>query len=212
VSALHCGFVRDLDGASDEAFGDATDLSMEPGSVRVLPSGADVTFPPTSDFGGVDAFLKHMLRQIAAGTGCPYELLASDLSETSYSSAKMGRENWERRCRALRSSVLEYRFLLPCWRRFVVLEILSGRINASAAYSRDPRPFEAVIFLWPAPAALDPLKEAQADVLLLRAGIASRQETIERRGRDFVEVQAEIDADSFEQPASNVTSITGEAA
>jgi len=211
VSALHCAFVRDLDGASGEAFGDQTDLSMEPGSVRVLPSGADVTFPPTSDFAGVDPFLKHMLRQVAAGTGTPYELLASDLSETSYSSAKMGRENWERRCRALRSSVLEYRFLLPCWKRFVALEILSGRINAPD-YARDPRPYHAVTFLWPAPAALDPFKEANADVTLLRAGIASRQEIIERRGRDFAEVQAEIDADSFEQPTANVTSLTGEAA
>jgi lambda family phage portal protein len=211
VNALHCGFVRDLDGNSGAALGEQVNLAMEPGTVRVLPAGADMVFPPVGDFDATDAFLKHCLRSIASAVGVPYELAASDLSQTSYSSAKMGRENWERRCRALRSSVLESRFLLPCWRRFVATEVLSARINASG-YARDPRPFEQVRFIWPSPAALDPYKESVAAVTLLRAGLASRQELIEQmRGRDFAEVEAEREADDFELPSGNVSQI-GEAA
>ena len=55
---------------------------------------------------------------------------------------------------------------------------------------QDPSPYFAASFLFPEWAALDPLKEATADVTLLNAGIRSRSEIIAARGRDIDDVDA----------------------
>ena len=45
--------------------------------------------------------------------------------------------------------------------------------------------------------SLEPLKDASADRVLLDAGIVSRQQLIEERGRDVEDVDDEIQRDSF---------------
>ncbi len=205
VSALFCGFIQDLDGSTNPT-PDDDHLSMEPGILRKLGAGQSITFPPTSDFTGTDAFLKHMLRQIASGSGVPYELLSADLSDTNYSSAKLGLEAFKRRCRAIRASILVSRFLQPVWERFVTLEILSGRINA-VDFERNAEAYFSATFLFPEWAALDPLKEAESDVLLLKSGIRSRAEIIAARGRDISDVNQEIDADTHKDMVANVTAL-----
>lgn len=204
ASALLCGLIRNIDGASSTATDMQALQPMEPGALVELPGGTDVVFTPTSDMAALDAFVRHMTRVVAAGVGVPYELVAGDLSQVNYSSAKLGLEAFKRRVKGIRSSILVAGFLRPLWHRFVTLEILSGRINAPD-FARDPKPFFAVNFLFPEWAALDPLKEAQADVLLMRAGIRSRQEIIAGRGRDPGEVDAEIDSDVHADMANNVT-------
>ena len=159
TTALLCGYITDIDGTTTTATPD-DQLSMEPGTLRKLGAGRSIAFSPTADFQGTDAFLKHILRQIAAGSGLPYELLASDLSETNYSSAKLGLEAFKRRCKAIRASILVSRFLEPTWRRFVTLQILTGKINAPD-FERNADAYFSVSFLWPEWAALDPLKEAE---------------------------------------------------
>jgi capsid protein len=49
---------------------------------------------------------------------------------------------------------------------------------------------------WP---EIDRLKEANADIVLLKAGLKSRKEIIEARGREFETVRAEIAADPIPQ-------------
>jgi capsid protein len=63
----------------------------------------------------------------------------------------------------------------------------------------DPEPYYAATWLWPQWASLEPYREARADVELLRAGVRSREEVIASRGRDPVEVNAEIACDPFQQ-------------
>jgi capsid protein len=94
TAALFCGFVRDVDNTSG-IVGDLhtgpdgkPTLSMEPGELRRLPPGTDITFPANiPDLAGLGDFLKHMLRSIASGGGVPASLLAGDLSDVNYSSA-----------------------------------------------------------------------------------------------------------------------------
>ena len=123
-------------------------------------------------------------------------MLAGDLSQVNYSSAKLGLEAFKRRVTALRSSLLDARLLRPLWRRVVLLEILSGRLSAPG-FERDPEPYFKMSAMWPGFAALDPLKEATADIDLLNAGLRSRAEIIAARGRDISDVDAEIASDSF---------------
>lgn len=201
VAALFSGFVHDVEGSSGLGTGtvDPQELSMEPGTLRILPAGSTIDFPSLPDSGDSATLIRHLLRSIASGVGLPYELMTGDLSNTNYSSAKFGGEAFKRRVTALRASLLTARLLEPIWRRLIVLETLAGRLrvsNLEAAF--------AVSFLWPQWAALDPLKEAQADVLLLQSGLRSRAEIVSARGRDIEDVDAEISADGFQPKAPNL--------
>ena len=133
VAALFAGFIRDLDNTS----GFATDtwlnrqgkpeLSMEPGSLRILPPGTDVTFPQNlPDTEGSADILKHFLRSIASGGGVPAALLTGDLSDTSYASARMGLEPFKRAVARIQQAHIVAQLLQPAWERWLTVEISSG--------------------------------------------------------------------------------------
>lgn len=203
TAALFGGFVTDPSGM---AFGDATPPpaselgGLEPGALRILPIGTDIKFPAMPDMADAPALLQHMQRDICCGCGVPFELATGNLSTVNYSSAKVGMEAYKRRCKALRASILIPHLFLPIWRRWVMLEVLSGRLHAPD-FDSNPEPYFAVSFLFSDWAALDPLKDVQADIAALQAGLRSRAEIIAARGRDIADVDAEISADSFVQPA-----------
>jgi lambda family phage portal protein len=198
TTALLAGFITDLEGTSDTDDLASGDLSLEPGMLRRLPAGQSIQFSPTSDMAGLNDLVKHMARTIGAGSGVPYAILTGDLSDTNYSSGKLGLEAFKRRCLAIRASLLGTRFLDRVWARFATLEVLSGRLQAPG-FAMDPEPYYAATWLWPQWASLEPYREARADVELLRAGVRSREEIIASRGRDPVEVNSEIAADPFQQ-------------
>jgi lambda family phage portal protein len=202
VAALFAGFVTDTEGTSGFGEGrtDPQEMSMEPGTMRILPPGCTVAFPDLPDTAGSPELLRHMLRSIAAGTGLPYEILAADLSATNYSSAKMGAESFRRRCKALQASMIGSRLLHPVWRRLVAVEILAGRLTAPG-FVRSGSAYYAATFLWPQPQSLDPLKDAEADQILLANAIKSRQQIIAERGRDMADVDQEIAADARPLPS-----------
>lgn len=204
VNALVAGFIRDLEGhATDDAIN--AELQWVPGTLRRLRAGEDITWSPTTDMEGLNGFLTHLARSVCAGAGVPFELVTGDLSQVNYSSAKVGLENFKRRCRAIRASVLVARFLQPAWDRMVTLEILSGRLNAPT-FDREPESFFDVSFLFPEWASLDPWKETQADIAAVNAGFASRAQIVSARGRDIEDVDAEIAADGFTPRATTVES------
>jgi lambda family phage portal protein len=201
ISCLFAGFIRDLDNASGLAGDGKVDpatLSIEPGSLRVLPGGADVTFTQPSDMQGIDGTLKHMARSACAGASVPYMLASGDLAETSFSSAQVGQQAFRRRIRAFQSNCLVGQVLAPIWRRFVLLEVLTGRIRAPD-FERAPQAYLTAKFIFRGWPATDPLKAAKADVLELNARIRSRTEIIGENGRDVSDVDAEIEGDPSQQ-------------
>jgi capsid protein len=175
---------------------------MEPGTLRVLPPGTDVVFPSNMpDVAGTGDFLKHILRTIAAGGGVPASLLTGDLSDVNYSSARMGLEQFKRAVSRIQSTMLVAQLLQPVWERFVLVEILSGRLEARD-YENEPGLYNDVDFRWPAWPSLDPSIDAAADESSLRNKLKSRAEIIAQRGRDIADVDAEIAADPL-RPAAN---------
>jgi lambda family phage portal protein len=198
TAALFGGFVSDPEGTSGFGEGgfDPQQLSMEPGALRLLPPAATVTFPSVPDTGNAEALIAHLVRSIASGVGLPPFLVDGSFSEINYSAGKLAIEAFRRRITALRSSLLGARLLHPIWRRFVTLEVLSGRLQARDFYT-DPEPYFAMTAMWPGFAPLDPYREAQADVVLLQAGLRSRAEIIAARGRDISDVDAELELDTF---------------
>ncbi len=162
TAALWGAFISD---ASGTAFGDAiarpleADISLEPGAMRILPVGTQITFPNMPDDGNAGELMKAMLHEICAGVGMPYTLITGDLQETSYSSGKLGMESFKRRVKAIRASMLVPQVFEPLHRRFSLLRALNGL----------PASFDEASYLLPDFASLEPKKEAEADVILLNA-------------------------------------------
>jgi lambda family phage portal protein len=89
-AALFAAFLTDLEGRgggfTDGVTVDPARLSIEPGTIRVLPSGTDMRFSAVPDVEGSSDLIRHLLRQIAVGVGLPFEILSGDMSQVNYSS------------------------------------------------------------------------------------------------------------------------------
>jgi lambda family phage portal protein len=206
VSCLFSGFVVDpqnelglysIVGGDDPGpyIDPRSKLFMEPGELTYLPPGTDVRFPNPIDAGSLPDLLRVQQRLIAAGVGLPYENMSGDLSQVNYSSARLGQAAFQRRIKALQSSLLNAQFLIRIYRRWLSLEVLSGRLETG---SLDLKPYMNATFLWPAPQPIDPYKSSLADEADLRNRTKSRQQIIaENSGRDISDVDDEIEADEF---------------
>lgn len=194
VSALFTGFVIGDDGsilAPDTATGDA---SMEPGAMVRLKPGESVEFAEPPAIGPeTPTFLKGIVRECAAGCGVPYELVSGDLSDANYSSLRGSMMNFRRQVEAIQYGVM-VPALRKVWRRWLTLEILAGRIDAPG-FESNPEQWLACDWITPKPAPIDPVKDAQADILAIGAGLKSRREAVAERGRDLEDLDAEIARD-----------------
>lgn len=179
---------------ADQSVDPAT-LTMEPGQTLRLPSGLEPEFPPVSDMASVGQVLTYISRIACAGASVPHFLATSDFGEINYSAGRLGLLAFQRRVKAIQANHIVAQLLDPVWRRFVLLEVLSGRMRASD-YERSPENYGAT-FLFPGWPPLDELKSAKADTLRLAAKLRSRHEIISEAGRDPTDVDAEIEADDL---------------
>jgi lambda family phage portal protein len=206
TQSLLTGFIRDPDGGA-AGFGDGdgagrVDVSLEPGAMRVLPAGAEVTFSqPGQGLAQAVDFLRAQDREIAAGVGLTFEALTGDLGEANYSSARVGLLEFRRRAEMLQRNLIEAQFLRPLWRRWIDRQALAGSIPSDAMSLDDHR---AVRFTAPGWQWVDPNNEVSADVAAIAAGLKSREEVVAGRGRDIDELDAEIAADRRSQAQQGV--------
>lgn len=205
VSSLMTGFVRDAEGgtAGFEGTGDggALNISLEPGAMRVLPPGADVSFTsPGQGLAQAVDFLRAQDREIAAGVGLTFEALTGDLGEANYSSARVGLLEFRRRAEMLQRTLIEGRVLRPLWRRWIDLQVLAGTIPPD-----DAADHQAVAFIPPGWQWVDPRSEVTADVAAIAAGLKSREEVVAGRGRDIDELDEELARDAARRAALSPT-------
>lgn len=209
TAALFSGFISDPGGEAGfgNGVGPVSDISMEPGTMRVLPAGSTITFADVPDTQGSGDFLRHMIRSIAAGGSIPYELISGDLSQVNYSSARLGLEQYKRRVKALQSGLFVSQLIEPIWERLITLEVLTGRLDAPD-FEANVEDYLGVGVMWPAWASLDPVKDTTAEIAAMQGNLRSRFEIISARGRDPQEVDAEIQADTMRPPAPTTVTET----
>jgi len=195
VGALLTGFIRNADGGSDpmegEQVGGTLTGGMEPGAMKYLAPGEEVVFstPPTIGMDAI-AFMRLTEREIAVGLGVPPYLLHGDLSDVNFSSIRAGLIAFRERVEALQHSVLVYQALRPVYERWATLEVLSGRVKSTV---EDALP---AVWVTPRQTWVDPLKDTQAEILAIGAGLKSRREAVASRGVDIEALDAEIAADN----------------
>lgn len=170
--------------------------TFEPGMIEYLEPGRDVKFASPSASGGYAEYMRLQLHAIAAGVGLTYELLTGDLSQVNYSSIRAGLIEFRRRMEALQWQLLVPGLCQPVWRRFVLAAQAAGKL-----------PDGDIGADWTAPRfeAVDPMKDIQADILAVRAGVMTLKEAIARQGYEPAQVLAEIAAVNAELDQLGIT-------
>ncbi|ARO13367.1 lambda family phage portal protein [Ketogulonicigenium robustum] len=197
VASLITGFVRDPEGGA-AGFGESPDgsvnVSLEPGAMRILPPGAEVTFSqPGQGLQQAVDFLRGQDREIASGVGLTFEALTGDLERTNYSSARVGLLEFRRRAEMLQRNLIEARFLRPLWQRWIDAQVLAGVIPADPKELVD---FRSARFVSPGWAWVDPQNEVAAEVAAIDARLKSREEVVAGRGRDIDDLDEELARDA----------------
>jgi lambda family phage portal protein len=196
VSAAKIGFLEHTEASAYEApnedetsNGAPRRMEANPGVIEELPPG--LTFKewnPEHPANAFPMFIKAAVRFIAGGLGVSYNALAADLEGVNYSSMRSGllieRDQWK-----MCQSFMKENFLEPVFKSWLSMALLSGELKLD---SRDPSRFlegkwEGRGWPW-----VDPLKDVQASILGIGAGLKTRDKIIGEEGGDVEEVFEQI--------------------
>lgn len=168
---------------------------VSPGETETLPPYhepflVDPKFPIEAATG----FKKDNLRAASAGSGVPYHMLANDLEGVNFSSGRLGENQFHDTCKKLQNHFIT-NYVRRHFNRWLVYAIASGKVKQPMTRLRELQ--VAAKFYgrrWP---YINPLQDAQADILRIEAGLTSRSRVIAEsdRGGDVETVDAEIASD-----------------
>lgn len=166
---------------------------ITPGLMFVGRNGKSIEFNRPGPAVGVEEFERTRQRNIAAGALIPYSLLTGDLSDVNYSSIRAGLNEFRQMIKAFRSQVFIPMWCDPVYRWFLASSVASGRLPKREPAVTIPGyadPYFGYAPTWSAPAfqSVDRLKDAEADLLELRAGLASLPEILHNRGKSIEQV------------------------
>ncbi|TRD22108.1 phage portal protein [Palleronia caenipelagi] len=186
LSAMAAAFVTDTSdtGGTDKVFGDP---EWEPGAITFLPYGTDVKFSAPDQIKDAPALLRMSLQAMAAALGVPEFLLSGDLTNANYSSLRAGLIPFRVRMEQVQYSTLVPQVLRPVWERWLLGEILSGRLDIPSDTAAD--------WIMPRPQQVDPAKDLEAVEKALALGLKSRSQAINELGWSAEDIDEEIHAD-----------------
>lgn len=189
VRANHVQYVKMTDAAIN-LLGDAaldpdliTEYKTAPGATVTLDPGYEVVDAGGSNLPTAYAeFVSNILKQIASGLHVSYNALATDLSDVNYSSMRSGllleREYWK-----LVQNMLIDRVLGVVYERFVDNLFLYNKITVVGVAV--PEKFKSYKLMARGWDWVDPLKDVEASVTALAAGLTTRTALLAEKGIDF---------------------------
>lgn len=169
-------------------------MDMQPGLIQQLLPGEELDLhSPNRPNPSLEAFIRHMVREMAAGAGCSYESLSRDYSQSNYSSSRLAllddRDTWK----ALQQWWIRS-FRMPLHRVWLRQAVLARAIPGVPVgqYAVDPEKFEAVLFKPRGWSWIDPTKEVTAYKEAIKAGLTTLTDVIAQTadGRDIEDVIA----------------------
>lgn len=170
-------------------------ITLEPGTFGQLPAGMDIkTFNPDHPNSGFDAFVKTMLRSTAGALGIGYNTLANDLREVNFSSLRSGTLEEREFYRWIQRFLIQH-FCTPIFEEWMAVAQLSGKLRLPPRANTDYLDARWRARGWP---WVDPLKDAQANALLLENNVTTLEDVCALEGADWEEVleqrKKEVDA------------------
>ncbi len=167
---------------------------VAPGEFGVVPHGYKIEkFDPTYPHNTFSDFYKSCLRGAATGFGVAYHSLASDLESVNMSSARVGmleeRDLW----RAMQFWFIES-FHDRLYSDWLTPALLSGQLDPLPFSKRDK--FDAAIWQGRRWTWIDPLKDVQAAIAAIDAGLATRGQYIRDQALDPDDVWNELEKEN----------------
>jgi len=187
--------------ASPEDEDGAGGLEIRPGQVVRLDPGEDVTVGQPADSGGTyEPFQYRTLLQISAALGIPYPYLANDMVKGNFSNSRLALIEFRRRVSAWQHSVMVWQLCRPVYARWMDAAVLSGALTLPG-YEANRARLLAADWLPTKWDWVDPLKDANAEIAQIEAGLKSRTQAIAERGYDAEQVDREIAAEHARERA-----------
>ena len=188
------------------------EYEMAPGTVSHLAENEDIKFgSPNIPTTGFDAFVKTFCQQIGAALGEPYEVLMKTFN-ASYSASRASLlEAWEEF--KMRRSWFVADFCQPVYEVWLAEAVARGRIKAPGFFD-DPLVRAAwcgARWIGPVQGQLDPLKEANAAVVLVDHGFKTHEQVTRELGggdwEDNVEQLADENAKLAQAGGARITNL-----
>jgi len=199
VAAMYAMFVTSpapenplLPAEDDDTLGG---FEISPGQIVRLDPGEDVTVGQPADSGATyEPFQYRTLLQVASALGIPYPYLTNDMVKGNFSNSRLALIEFRRRVSAWQHSVMVYQLCRPVYARWMDAAVLSGALDLPG-YEADRSRFLAANWLPTKWDWVDPLKDANAEIAQIEAGLKSRSQAIAERGYDAEQVDREIAAE-----------------
>jgi lambda family phage portal protein len=183
----------------DEEGPDGVEIS--PGQIVRLDPGEDVTIGQPADSGGTyEPFQYRTLLQISAALGIPYPYLANDMVKGNFSNSRLALIEFRRRVSAWQHSVMVWQLCRPVYARWMDAAVLSGALTLPG-YEANRSQLLAADWLPTKWDWVDPLKDANAEIAQIEAGLKSRTQAIAERGYDAEQVDRDIAAERARERA-----------
>lgn len=175
------------------------EYEIAPGQVVRLEPGEDVTVSNPADSGATyEPFQYRTLLQVSAALGIPYGYLSNDGAKGNFSNSRLSLIEFRRRVSAWQRSVMVFQMCRPIWARFMDTAVLAGALRLPG-YDRRRGEYLAVDWLPTKWDWVDPLKDANAEIAQIEAGLKSRTQAIAERGYDAEQVDREIAAERMRE-------------
>jgi len=197
LAACFAGFITtefEDSGGAISATGKATE-ELEPGTVQKLQPGEQITLASPPGVEGMEDFPKLTLHGIGVGYGVPYHVLAGDLSQVNFSSARIGNLDWERELAGWRTDWLVPQLVRGVWRAWRSQAELAGLIAPGCRMSWTP----------PSRGMIEPKIEAEAAVARIRGGLSTLSEEQRASGWRPEDLMAEQASDWERARALGIT-------
>lgn len=199
IAACFSVFVMDSQDSVFKGDTEAKEMAerVEPGIIEHLPPGKDVKFanPPGAD--GYADYSRKIQQGIAAGAGISYEAMTGDLSNVNFSSGRMGWIEMQREIEDWQWNVFIPQFCDKIWQWFNDAAIIAGSLRSPVA----------VTWTTPRRMMLDPVKETNAKISQIGAGLTTLTETLLEDGFDFDEVMEQKALENAKLKALDITLI-----
>ncbi|KPA08523.1 phage portal protein [Pantoea agglomerans] len=152
---------------------------LEAGAIYELNPGQDIkAVNPNTGVDGINDFVNNLMNQISMSLGITKMNLMGDTSNASFSAAKLA-DRLQQTTFKTRSNVMISRVLKKIYANWLANELLN---NSTLGRFSD---FEDLVVAHYIPVkniSIDPVKEAQYEIMLLEAGLKSKQQIIHEMG------------------------------
>ncbi len=199
TTAMFGGFITKPPNEEQRVLGDEEEngiVALEPGTFSELPEGYEVTFSNPKDVGGnYIAWMEHEIRAVAKGIGITYEQFTGDLSKVNFSSIRAGLLEFQRRCVLIQKNQIIFQFCRPVSNDWLKVAVIAGSISVPD-FNKKIREYKRIQWRPDGWKYVNPLQDVKAELIAIRSGLKSRDQSIAELGYDIEKVDRDIQRDN----------------